>query len=618
MEHIITPDRQNVENCLKGKNYHIDFYQREYVWSKETAETLLNDIFYMFELSYNQYKDSEINEALMDKYNWYYLNVYITNKINSKTYIVDGQQRLSTLTLIATKLYHSSDKDHLKKLLGECIYSNDGFKDSFNLDNDKRHRIMNCIFYNKPFDGEYKNDTEKTLNERYEDIAKYLDNKFKDKEADSKKLHSFILYFLKRLVLVELAINQNDTPMIFEVINDRGEALKPFEILKGKLIGALNKEDTEGFCKIWEDSLKLLSGIEDDFFSDLIKSKFVFTRNSDIGKNINRTYHRYIFEDNLIAKKLGFHKNNDKYIPNIKDFIRKEIAYYAKLYNEVRGSDNEFLKYLKINELSGQYQIILAACDINDKDEDKKIEIIAKEYERLWMLLNLNGIYDSNDFQEFSYELNKDLKNAPVERYKNIFDDLLKKVIKQKKGLENIHSLLDYESFKMRNYTNTKPRFLRYLFARVEKYICDNIVEEAKNDVSYITTKTGDKTGYHIEHILSRNETNIAYFESEEEFESQRNLLGGLLLLKDKTNLSSKNEEYPDKLKTYSNSLVWGHTLCKDFYHKTNKDFLAFNDSLKEKGIEFKFYDIFDKTALDERSKLLYAIIKIIWEVERK
>ena len=62
MEHTITPDKQSVENCLKGKNYYIDFYQREYVWSKYTAETLLNDIFYMFELGYNEHKNSEISE----------------------------------------------------------------------------------------------------------------------------------------------------------------------------------------------------------------------------------------------------------------------------------------------------------------------------------------------------------------------------------------------------------------------------------------------------------------------------------------------------------------------------------------------------------------------------
>lgn len=623
MSRTIEPDKQSVETCLKQKSYAIDFYQREYVWSKETAETLLNDIFYTFELSYSQFKESEINEKNLEQYNWYYLNVYITNNIEGIKYIVDGQQRLSTLTLIATKLYHLlseySDLKELQETIKQCIFSYNGFKSIFNIDNDKRYDVMDCIFHNKPYPIEYKNKTEQTLIERYQDIAKYLDNKLKDTE--SKKLQIFVLYFLKRLVLVELVVDQNDTPMIFEVINDRGEALKPFEILKGKLIGALDKNDTEMFCEKWDNALNLLSErkLEDNFFADLIKSKFIFKRNSDLEKTINNIYHRYIFENNEIAKSLGFRKQDEKHKSNIKNFIEKDIDYYAKLYAAITSNENEFLVYSNtINSLSGQYQIILAACKVNDEQENEKIQIIAKEYDRLWMLLNLNGIYDSNEFQEISYNLNERLKNTQIQDYSTIFDNLLRDIIKNKRGLERVDSLLEYSSFLERNYGNMNVRVLRYLFARVEKYLCDNINQKAQHDVLYIATKTGGKTGYHIEHILSHNTTNISYFESEEEFERERNKLGGLLLLKDKVNISSGNEEYKDKLKTYSNGLVWGRSLCEELYHKTNKDFLAFNEKMcSDKSISFKPYKTFDKNALNERSKLLYEIVKIIWEVER-
>lgn len=618
MQQII-PDKQSVESCLKQKTYYIDFYQREYVWSKETTLTLLDDIFYSFELGYEQNKNSEITEELMEKFNWYYLNVYITNNIEGKNYIVDGQQRLTTLTLIATKLYHLLNQgDKLKELLGQCIFSNNGFRDRFNLDNDKRHNIMDCIFNDKEFPKNYNNKTEENLIGRYKDISSYLDNKIGDFE--NNKLKMFVLYFLKRLVLVELAINQDDTPMVFEVINDRGEALEPFEILKGKLIGALPKSDTEIFCKKWEESLSKLTDVEDDFFCDLIKSKFVFKKNSDIEKNINNHYHRYIFENNEIANKLQFKKQDREYISNIKNFVTQDIVYYANLYAKIINSKDIFLRYCKeINGLSGQYQNILSACAINDKEEDEKIKIIAKEYDRLWMLLNLNGIYDSNEFQDLTYQLNERLKNASIEEYREIFNALLDNTIKEKRSLDATNSLLDFQSFMARNYTNMNTKILRYLFARVEQFICENIKQEPQNDVFDITKKTGDKTGYHIEHILSRNETNFGYFENEEEFEAQRNLLGGLLLLKDKTNISSSNEEYEDKLKTYSASLVWGHSLCKDFYHDTNKYFLDFSQSFtKENKAQFKPYDKFDKTALQERSRLLYEIIKIIWEVDKK
>lgn len=606
----VVPNKQNIEETLKNRVYYIDFYQREYVWSKDTAITLLNDIFYAFELGYNEHKESEISPQVIEKYNWYYLNVYITNKIDSKTYIVDGQQRLTTLTLIALKLYHLVEDNQIKEALKPCVFSSDSFGSRFNIDNDKRKEVMQALLDNKEYAKNCNNDTEKNLVERYKDISKYLEANLNE----DKKLKSFCHYFLLKLVLVELDISQDDTPMVFEVINDRGERLKPFEILKGKLIGALNKDDVETFCKIWQDAIHRLEGIDiDAFFSDYLKSKFIFTRNSDKEKQINNFYHRYIFKSNEIADKLELRKSDSNQKKNIKNFIKQDVDYYSKLYAKIFHSQNEFLRYCEdIHDLDGQYRLIMAACEINDKQEDEKIELIAKEYEKLWVLLNLNGIYDSNRFQELTYNLQKKLSQEMTSKYKEIFNNTLCESIKEENNLDRVDSVLSISTFSERAYNKNNTKFLRYLFARVEKYICDNIKQTPQHDVFYISTKTGDVNGYHIEHILSRNNTNIAYFESEKEFDIQRNKLGGLLLLQDRKNISSGNEEYKDKLKTYSHSLVWGHTLCEDFYH-SHPNFKDFNDTLKS---QFKSYDKFDKNTLQERTELLYELIKNIWEVK--
>jgi len=613
MQQTINPDKQTVESCLKNKKYYIDFYQREYVWSKETVEVLLRDIFYSFELSYQQYKDCELSQEVLEKYGWYYLNIFITNAINGNVYIVDGQQRLSTLTLIASKLYHLTNNEYLKDTLKDCIYGRDKWKGNiYCLDHDKRRRVMDCILKDEPLPEDYNNKTEETLVERYKDISDY----FNKMNMDNNKLNTFISYFLERLVLVELGITKDDTPMIFEVINDRGEALKPFEILKGKLVGALNKEDTEAHSAKWDESLNRLFNIEDDFFVDYLKSQFVYRRNSNLEAALNNTYHRYIFESNDIANALGFRKQDNRQIENIKSFINNELDYYSKLYSKIRKNSNEFLKYNNtILQLSGQYQIILSACAINDPDEDAKIDAIAKEYDRLYVLLTLNSIYNSNIFQEKSYLLNEKIKNRPLSEYREIFDEVLYDLIKERRNSQFVTSVLDYQTFLRADYTNIAARSLRYILARVEKFICEGIKVQMANDVFYISTRTGEKTGYHIEHILSHNDTNKEYFDSEEEFESMRNRLGGLLLLKDKDNISSGNEKYEDKLKTYSAGLVWGHTLCKD-YHHVNKDLDDFNKRLeKECGLTLSPIEMFDKEALNQRCQLLYNIIKLIWEV---
>ena len=614
MTQEIIPDKQTVQECLSKKTYYVDFYQREYVWNKNTVEILLRDIFYSFEISYEDHKDEELTEEVLELYNWYYMNVFITNKVNSKVYIVDGQQRLSTLTLIATKLYHQITDDTLRDLLKDCIFTKDMFKGNvFCIDNEKRKDVMESILENKPYTEPIKNKTEETLIARFKDISRYID----DKQMDENKLRAFCMYFLRKLVMVELSVEKDDTPMVFEVINDRGEALKPFEILKGKMVGLLSKFDTQAYSEKWDNALQQLTDMQDAFFGDYLKSRFVKSSNTKLEASLSNAYHRFIFDVNDIAQELSFRRTDSQHVKNIKSFIDNEFTYYAALYSKIRRNKDIFLMYdNEINDLSMQYQNIMAACSINDPREDEKIHVLAKEMDRFWMLMNLNGVYDSNEFQDKCYRISQQLKEAELESYRSIFDTMLKDTIKKKKSIEGDIALLEYNSFMKRNYTNMNTRMLRYFLARIERYISQETGIAMQNSVYEISKRTGRVTGYHIEHILSHNETNRSYFQSEEEFEEKRNLLGGLLLLRGLDNISAGNEEFEDKLKTYSNGPMWGHSLCEDFYH-ANLNFTNFNQRLlKEYGVSFKSYLKFDKIALEERAKLLYQLVKIIWEVD--
>lgn len=615
MAQNIEPYRQTVQACLKDKIYYIDFYQREYIWSDETVKILLDDIFEVFEQSYFPTKDAEMTPDVMEKFNWYYMNVFITNKINNKTYIVDGQQRLSTLTLICTTLYHLTDDSDLKDLLLPCICGKNWKSNEYRIDNAKRKRAMDSILNKTQFTLPYLNQTEQTLIERYSFISAYFDKK----KLDKKQLEAFIYYFLNKLVLVELSIdNQDDTAMVFEVINDRGEALKPFEILKGKLIGALNKSDTDKYSDFWDSSMQQLSGKEDQFFVNYLKSRFIFKRNSDKENQINNAYHRYMFDDKDDAQTLGFRKSDTNRIANIKKFIEEDVVYYSKLYAKIIQNDDIFLKYSnEIHKLDGQYQLILSACSINDTEEDKKIALIAKEYDRLHMLLRMNGVYNSNDFHGISYSLNEKLKNLPIADYRAVFDEIIMNRIREEKNTTNVTSVLDYNYFSQIGYgKGIDQTALYYLLARVEDYICTNINLEAEHDVYYMSIKHSNVYGYHIEHIFSDNDESRANFSSEEEFWNERNGIGALVLLKGRSNISSGNELYADKIKTYSNATVWAKTLCQNWYH-ANPDFADFNNRIKTKcGKEFYPYDSFTVQSMKERSKLLYELVKIIWEVE--
>ena len=70
--------------------------------------------------------------------------------------------------------------------------------------------------------------------------------------------------------------------MVFEVINDRGIRLRPYEILKGKLLGEIDRGEVDQDVDIWDSSLNEIEtraeGEVDDFFRTCLRSRFADTR----------------------------------------------------------------------------------------------------------------------------------------------------------------------------------------------------------------------------------------------------------------------------------------------------------------------------------------------------
>jgi hypothetical protein len=73
----ITTKDMTIKEVFSNTKYFIDFYQREYKWKRAHVINLLDDIFYRFELEYKPTIDP--TEKNIDKYEWYYLNTFMTN-----------------------------------------------------------------------------------------------------------------------------------------------------------------------------------------------------------------------------------------------------------------------------------------------------------------------------------------------------------------------------------------------------------------------------------------------------------------------------------------------------------------------------------------------------------
>ena len=220
------------------------------------VQRLLDDIYYPFAEQYQKHADVDPSkESVTDKYPWYYLNTYVTNVIEGRVYVVDGQQRLTTLTLILIKLRHLARIQDSKTAhwLEQKIAGYSGMDREFWMNHVRYTHVLDSLFEGeadlKSIDTS-AGITAVNLVSNYQLIEQWLDKRLDNKH----KLETFVFYFLTRLVLINLAVEQTDVPMVFEVINDRGVRLNPYEILKGKLLGQIDKIEMEqdDYNGLWE------------------------------------------------------------------------------------------------------------------------------------------------------------------------------------------------------------------------------------------------------------------------------------------------------------------------------------------------------------------------------
>jgi len=610
----ISPDKQNIDRVFSNTRYYIDFYQRQYKWNDIPVKRLLDDVFYKFNEEYAKFKDSDIPlDQLISKYSWYYLNTYVTNVIDGKLFIVDGQQRLTTLTLILIKLHHLSLKfdSKLVNWIKNKIISSSGYTEEFWMNHEGHKAALKGLLEGEPFN---KIDvssgiTAQNMVSNYVVIDKWLDSELKDLHH----FESFAFYFLNRLVLINLNVETNEVPMVFEVINDRGVKLKPYEILKGKLLGQIDKDELDALKlnDLWESQIGKVNKFKEDeidqFFIYYLKSKLADTRATAV--KFDKDYHRVMFEDEY-SNYLGL-KHNPK---RVKAFLQYEFVYFTNLYSRTLdlyktfSKEQPFVFFNSLTEMDTQFLLIMSACKLDDPEENEKIYLISKQVDRIFCLLQLQRSYNSNYFAAEIYKLSSEIRDKSVDEIKEVFEQTLLRYLSESRG-SAVTEPITYSFFKDVGI-DLEKRFKRYFFARIEQFIADNTNMQMKHNLYDLVQNTGSKNGFHIEHILSENQQNKALFNDDEEyFERERNRLGGLLLLKGKDNISSNNEPYEDKLKSYANSLYWNETLREDTY----KSKLDFTSMIKQYQLHFQPMSSFGPQQLDERHKLLFDMIKIIW-----
>ena len=614
----IQPDKQNLDQTFSTTIYFIDFYQRDYKWTEEPVRRLLDDIFYQFDEAYAKHAALEPNkENINARYPWYYLNTYVTNTVGGRVFVVDGQQRLTTLTLILLKLLATAKANGSKTAgwLERKIAGYSGVEHEFWMNHTRHLHVLKGLMGGTPVKDIDTSTgiTAANMVRNYETISSDLEARLKSTHA----FDTFVHYFLFRLVLINLSVDTTHVPMVFEVINDRGVRLKPYEILKGKLLGQIDKVELDGgkFNELWETQLLAVNGFRDDeidsFFRYWLKAKFADTRKA--GQRFDGDYHREMFKSDLNQTLKLDHSPSD-----VKVFLRGPFRYYSNLYarcweaTKEEGLDFPWVFFNSLNELDTQFMLLLSACEVDDRQEEDKIRLVAAGLDRMFALLQLQGLYDSNEFAARIFDLSVEIRQQPASAIPSVFDKHLLAELSERRGTAVTQSF-SYALFRPMAIDRLNTRFIRYLFARVEMLLAGGMKQSMRHPLKDLVTLRGAKNGFHVEHILSNNPENLALFgDDDERFEQERNRLGGVFLLKGKDNISSNNEVFAKKLKSYANTLYWNETLREDCY-KSKLDFEAF---YSRHGLDFRALSVFGPEELEDRQKLLFSLCQLIWPAD--
>lgn len=592
-------------NDLFNNRYTVQYYQREYNWGTKQIEELVYDLTNEF---LNYYKDGDTQRDVAN-YGNYFLGPIILTTDNA---IIDGQQRLSSLTLLLIYL------NNLQKSIGtnlvnieNLIFTEKYGHKTFCIDVEEREKCLESLYEKATYDIEdERNESVRNLYSRYKDIENIFPQ---DLKGDILPL--FIGWLRYNVTLIKITTTtEQDAHTVFVTMNDRGLRLTPSEMLKGYLLSEINDDYIRNKAnKLWQETMLELKELEKDGEADFIKhwirSQYAQTiREGKKGSEdkdyeiIGQAFHKWIREN---RESIGL--NNTK---SFEDFILKEFKMFSKIYIKLKKYSSEFnqeFEYVFYNsdrDFNLQYQVILAAISSDDSLDiiDKKIKLIScfiDQYitRRVFNFKTVN--YSSVKYTMFTI--------TKIVRRKNI--DELNEILKE--YLNNMEQTFDaVDRFYLNQFSG---RYMLHILSRMTYYLEQSC---GINSSFYNYINRSQKNSYDIEHIWANdyNQSNHRdEFSTEDEFKDFRNKFGGLIILPKDKNRSLQDMEYGNKVLKYDSENLLARTLNQNCY-SNNPLFLNF---IKEKELKFKPYNEFNKDELIERTKLYREICKIIWSVDR-
>ena len=377
----IRGDARNLRSLLDRAKFAIDYYQREYRWETKQVAELIEDLAGKFKDSHEAGND----QSDVERYGHYFLGSIIVSDKDGRKFIIDGQQRLTTLTLLFIHIYRHLDDADQKGQLAGLVFSQKFGKRSFNLDVEERTACMEALFKGEAFDESNQPESVANIVHRYQDIEELFPD-----DIVATALPHFADWLIENVHLVEItAYSDADAYTIFETMNDRGLSLTPTEMLKGYLLANITEvERRESASRRWLKQVGSLRDIGKDEDADAIKAwlrsqyaQSIRERKSGAKPRdfdrIGTEFHRWVREH---EGALGLSSSGE-----FARFIEEDFAFYGDWYVRLRRAAGtlttglEAIHFCAQNNFTLQYPVLLAALRREDGDLEiqRKLRIVS-------------------------------------------------------------------------------------------------------------------------------------------------------------------------------------------------------------------------------------------------
>lgn len=352
----------SVNRLLNEDTYAIPLYQRNFAWTYDEIEQLLNDVADAFQE--NRDRDN------------YYIGTLVVNKENDIFKIIDGQQRTTALNLIALALKNEFGFDKLKAVnltFPARQKSNKNIKDLFAKQ-------------------EISEDDENELTRGYRYAKDALKKVLEERRLDPQ---SFVDYLFENVIIFRSILPEDlDLNLYFERFNSRGEQLEAHEILKAQMMAKFgtDQEMAQKFARIWDACAEFDKPVASQFKMRRKRADDFQERERIFGWHFTNYSFHNIYND------IDFHQNERRKLSDIlgKKINEKNIEVEKDFgdYTTIIDFPTFLLHVLaiaegkKTDEIQLDDKKLLALFDIKNKDKAWVIEF--SEF-----LLRIKHIFDN-------------------------------------------------------------------------------------------------------------------------------------------------------------------------------------------------------------------------------